>query len=171
LKLGICTVCDAKRLTKAALNEMMGKWGAELYEKFRGRGDTEIILESVPKSVGEQTTFDEDIPVNGKLKDRKLLEAALAELAADVHRRLRREIADGAPFKSFRSVGITVRFSDFTTKTRGVTLKEPVVASDAAALKTIQFQALRLFMPFLDRREDPLRKPIRLLGVKVERFT
>jgi DNA polymerase IV (DinB-like DNA polymerase) len=170
LRLGIRTVRDAKRLTKAKLTEMMGKWGEELYEKFRGRGDSEIVLESVPKSVGEQTTFDEDIPVNGKLKDRKLLEAALAELAADVHKRLRREIADGAPFTSFRSVGITVRFSDFTTKTRGVTLKEPVAAQGAAALKTIQFQALRLFMPFLDRREDPLRKPIRLLGVKVERF-
>lgn len=170
MKRGIRTVRDAKRLTKAELVEMMGKWGAELYEKFRGRGDSEIILESVPKSVGEQTTFDEDIPVNGKLKDRKLLEATLAELAADVCRRLRREIADGAPFRSFRSVGITVRFSDFTTKTRGVTLKEPVAAKDEAALKTIQFQALRLFMPFLDRREDPLRKPIRLLGVKVERF-
>jgi nucleotidyltransferase/DNA polymerase involved in DNA repair len=171
LKLGIRTVRDAKRLSGAELTEMMGKWGTELYEKFRGRDDSEIALDSVPKSIGEQTTFGEDIPVNGKLKDRKRLEAALAELAADVHRRLRREIADGAPFKSFRSVGITVRFSDFTTKTRGVTLKEPIAASDAEAQKTIQFQALRLFMPFLDRREDPLRKPIRLLGVKVERFT
>jgi DNA polymerase IV (DinB-like DNA polymerase) len=170
LKLGIRTVRDAKRLTEAELVSMMGVWGAELYEKLRGRSDSEIVLDSVPKSIGEQTTFDEDIPVNGKLKDRKLLEAALAELAADVHRRLRREIADGAPFEAFRSVGITVRFSDFTTKTRSVTLKDPVAASGAAALKTIQFQALRLFMPFLDRREDPLRKPIRLLGVKVERF-
>ena len=170
LKLGIRTVRDAKRLTEEKLSAMMGKWGTELYEKLRGRSDDEIVLESVPKSISEQTTFDVDIPVNGKLKDRKLLEAALAELAADVYRRLRDEIADGAPFRSFRSIGITVRFSDFTTKTRSVTLREPVSAQDAAALKVIQFQALRLFMPFLDRREDPLRKPIRLLGVKVERF-
>ena len=171
MKRGMRTVRDAKRLTKAELTLMMGKWGAELYEKLRGRSDAEIVLESVPKSVGEQTTFDEDIPVNGRLKDRKLLEAALAELAADVCRRLRHEIAEGAPFTAFRSVGITVRFSDFTTKTRGVTLKEPISASDATAQKTIQFQALRLFMPFLDRRENPAHKAIRLLGVKVERFT
>jgi DNA polymerase IV (DinB-like DNA polymerase) len=169
-KRGIRTVRDAKRLSEADLTKMMGKWGSELYEKLRARSDSEIVLDSVPKSVGEQTTFDEDIPVNGRLKDRKLLEAALAALAADVHRRLRREIADGAPFTAFRSIGITVRFSDFTTRTRSVTLKEPVAASDPGAQKTIQFQALRLFMPFLDRREDPLRKPIRLLGVKVERF-
>ena len=170
LKLGIRTVRDAKRLTEAELMKMMGKWGAELYEKLRGRGDAEIVLDSIPKSVGEQTTFDKDVPVGGRLKDRKLLETALADLAVDVHRRFRREIADGAPFRSFRSVGITVRFSDFTTKTRSVTLKDPVAAQSTAALKIIQFQALRLFMPFLDRREDPLRKPIRLLGVKVERF-
>lgn len=193
LKRGIRTVRDAKRLTKAELTKMMGKWGADLYEKFRGRSDAQIVLDWVQKSIGEQTTFDEDIPVDGKLKDRKLLEAALADLAADVHKRLRREIADGAPFKAFRSVGITVRFSDFTTKTRIVTLKEPVPAvhvpgrglfdsetlavaakadsvASAAALKVIQFQALRLFMPFLDRRENPSHKAIRLLGVKVERF-
>jgi nucleotidyltransferase/DNA polymerase involved in DNA repair len=170
MKLGIRTVRDAKRLTRAKLAEMMGKWGEELYEKLRGRSDEEIVLDWVPKSIGEQTTFDEDIPVDRSLKDRKELEAALAELAADVHRRFQQEIADGAPFKTFRSVGITVRFSDFTTKTRIVTLGEPVAARDATAQKTLQFQALRLFMPFMDRRENPSRKAIRLLGVKVERF-
>ncbi len=193
VKKGIRTVRDAKRLTKAELTKMMGKWGAELYEKLRGRSDSEIVLDGVQKSIGEQTTFDVDVPVNGKLKDRKLLEAALEKLAADVHRRLRREIADGAPYKAFRSIGITVRFADFETKTRIVTLKDPVpavhvagqglfdaetpvvamaadAAVSAAALKVIQFQALRLFMPFLDRRENPSHKAVRLLGVKVERF-
>jgi DNA polymerase IV (DinB-like DNA polymerase) len=170
MKRGMRTVQDAKRLSEAELKKMMGKWGAELYQKLRGRSDAEITLDRVPKSIGEQTTFDEDVPVNGKLKDRKFLEAALADLAADVHRRLRREIADGAPFTTFRSIGITVRFSDFATKTRIVTLKEPLAADGAATQKTIQFQALRLFMPFLDRRENPSQKAIRLLGVKVERF-
>ncbi len=170
MKRGIRTVRDAKRMTKAGLIEMMGKWGAELYLKLRGRDDAPIVLEWIPKSIGEQTTFNEDIPVNRSLKDRKALEAALAALAKNVHRRLLREIADGMPFTTFRSIGITVRFSDFITKTRIVTLKEPVKASSPVALKTIQFQALRLFMPFLDRRENPLIKAIRLLGVKVERF-
>jgi DNA polymerase IV (DinB-like DNA polymerase) len=167
---GIRTVREAKRLTKAELTTMMGKWGEELYEKLRGRGDFRIVIDWVQKSIGEQTTFEEDIPASGKSKERKLLEASLAKLAADVHRRLRREIADGAPFKTFRSVGITVRFSDFTTKTRSVTLKESIAAQGATAQKAIQFQALRLFMPFMDRRENPFHKAIRLLGVKVERF-
>jgi len=169
-KRGIRTVRDAKRLTRAELTDMMGKWGAELYEKLRGRGDAELVSEWVQKSISEQTTFDDDIPVDGQLKHRKRLEAALGALAEDVHANLLAEIAAGAPFTSFKSVGITVRFADFTTKTRVVTLKAPVAAADVTAPAVIKFQALRLFMPFLDRRENPAHKAIRLLGVKVERF-
>ena len=169
-KRGMRTVRDAKCLTRAELTDMMGKWGGDLYEKLRGRSDTPLATDSVQKSISEQTTFNDDIPVDGKLKDRKLLEATLAELARDVHAALCAEIASGAPFTSFRSVGITVRFADFMTVTRIVTLKEPVTATSVTALKTMQFQVLRLFMPFLDRRENPGHKAIRLLGVKVERF-
>lgn len=31
-------------------------------------------------------------------------------------------------------------------------------------------EAMRLFMPFLDRRENPQRKLIRLLGVRLEKL-
>jgi nucleotidyltransferase/DNA polymerase involved in DNA repair len=169
-KRGMRTVRDAKRLSRAELTDMMGKWGTELYEKLRGRSDAPIATDGVQKSISEQITFDKDIPVNGKLKDRKLLEAALGELAADVYTNLCQEVIAGAPFTSFKSVGITVRFADFTTKTRIVTLKDAVRALDRTAITVIQFQSLRLFMPFLDRRENPEHKAIRLLGVKVERF-
>ena len=144
-KRGMRTVRDAKRLSRVELIDMMGKWGAELYEKLRGRSDAAIATDAIQKSISEQITFDDDIPVNGKLKDRKLLEAALGELASGVHASLYKEIVAGAPFISFRSVGITVRFADFTTKTRVVTLKEAVRASDASALQAIQFQALAAF--------------------------
>lgn len=168
---GMRTVRDAKRLTCAELADMMGKWGEELYEKLRGRSDAELNVDPAQRSISEQTTFDEDVPVDGQLKHRKLLEATLGALAEDVHANLLREVAAGASFTSFRSVGITVRFADFTTKTRIVTLKDAVIASAAgAAVEVIRFQALRLFMPFLDRRENPAHKAIRLLGVKVERL-
>jgi len=191
-KLGMRTVGDAMCLSVAQLTDMMGKLGAELYEKLRGRSNSPIAADSVQKSISSAVTFVHDVAVKGVLKDRKLLEATLADLAFDVHRTLRREISDGAPFTSFRSIGITVRFADFITKTRTVTLKFPVAAAvmpsqdlftpsgttiknadataRANALKTIQFQALRLLMPFLDGRENPDHKAIRLLAVKIERF-
>ena len=191
-KLGMRTVRDAKKLSGAQLTEMFGKWGTELYEKLRGRSESQLGVDSVQKSISSATTFAHDVAVKGVSKDRKLLEATLGGLAEDVHRALRAEIASGAPFTSFRSVGISVRFADFTTKSRIVTLKDLVPAcaiasqdlfaltgaaiqdadraASSAALKIIQFQALRLFMPFLDGRENPNHKSIRLLSVKVERF-
>lgn len=182
-KLGVRTVRDAKRIPEAELEDMLGKWGRELYQKFRGRDDSPLLTRWEPKSVGEQETFARDVPVSDRASDHKMLTDALAALAADVHRRLLDEIAggqersggssssiSGTTLKTFRAVAIIVRFADFTTKTRVVTLPKPIAAADPAALPTIQFQALRLFMPFLDRRENPERKAIRLLGVLVERL-
>ena len=89
-------------------------------------------------------------------------------LADGVYARFLSEFA-GDPRAGFRAVTITVRFADFTTFTRSVTLPEPASAG-AAARATLRFQALRLFMPFLDRRENPRGKSIRLLGVRVEKI-
>jgi nucleotidyltransferase/DNA polymerase involved in DNA repair len=145
----------------------MGKRGPELYEKLRGRGSAELVTSWEQKSISEQTTFPHDIPADDSVKNRKMLERALSDLAEDVARRL----VEGK-FKSFKSVAITVRFGDFTTKTRTVTLPKPVSVMDSVdTLRVMQFQALRLFMPFLDRRENPDRKAIRLLGVRVEKLS
>lgn len=152
--LGVRTVRDAKRFTEAELHEMLGKWGVELYQKLRGKDDAPLVTEWEAKSVGEQETFAHDTLDAGILGDR------LIALAAGVHTRF---IESG--FKTFRAVTLTVRFADFTTTTRAKTLGAP-----DDRLTTIQFEAMRLFMPFLDRRLNPRRKPIRLVGVRVEKL-
>jgi len=60
---------------------------------------------------------------------------------------------------------VTVRFADFDTFTRSHTLTQP-----AATLRTLTFEAMKLLMPFLDRRENPKHKLIRLIGVRVEKL-
>jgi DNA polymerase IV (DinB-like DNA polymerase) len=160
--LRVRTVADAKRFTAAELTDMMGKWGVELYEKLRGRDDAPLVTEWVAKSVGEQTTFAHDLPA-GSTAERKVLTDALTALADDVYLRLK-DVA------SFRAVTVTVRFADFTTRTRSTTLPEPAASGGSQAQATLQFQALRLFMPFLDRRENPGRKAIRLIGIRVEKL-
>jgi DNA polymerase IV (archaeal DinB-like DNA polymerase) len=166
-KLGIKTVGDARRLSREQLTEMMGKWGSELYEKLRGRSDSPLVTEYIAKSIGRHETFAHDVPPGEKLADRKFLEKALAELAEDVWLNFRSDTARG-DHSTFRKVTITVRFADFKTVTRTTTLAEPVAAADPKASEILRFQALRLFMPFLDRRENPGRKSLRLLGVRVE---
>jgi len=167
-KLGIKTVADARRLKKNELTNMMGKWGSALYEKLRGRDDAPVVMEYEAKSIGRHETFAKDVPAGVKLRDRKFLEGALAALADDVFRHFRADVAAGTTYKTFRKVTITVRFADFKTVTRTTTLDAPVAASDKKGPDALRFHALRLFMPFLDRRENPNGKAFRLLGVRVE---
>jgi len=56
-------------------------------------------------------------------------------------------------------------FSDFETKTRSHTLPKP-----QRTAKALQVEAFRLILPFLDKRENPKRKLIRLVGVRIEKL-
>jgi nucleotidyltransferase/DNA polymerase involved in DNA repair len=76
---------------------------------------------------------------------------------------LERLAAEG--LKTFRTVTVTVRFADFKTRCRSHTL------SEAAVSETIlEFEALKLLMPFLDSRENPSHKLIRLIGLRLEKL-
>lgn len=151
---GITLVRDLKRYSAQELQAWFGKWGLALYEKVRGRGSETLTLEWEPKSVGEQETFPQDTLDLGFIFDR------LGHMCRNVWERLREE-----GFAAFRTVMVTVRFADFETHTRAHTLPEPT-----DSLKTLQFEAMKLLIPFTDHRENPRRKLIRLIGVRVEKL-
>ena len=153
-RLGIKTVEDLKRFTPEELRERFGKWGPSLYERIRGRHDNPLVTSWEPKSVGEQETFAQDT------RDLEFVFQRLWAMGREVHRRF---LAEG--FKTFRTVVVTVRFADFETSSRSHTRKEP-----AASLRLLTFHAMKLLMPFLDRRENPRSKLIRLIGVRVEKL-
>jgi nucleotidyltransferase/DNA polymerase involved in DNA repair len=151
---GIKTVKDLKRFTPEELRERFGNRGPSLYERIRGRHDSPLVTSWEPKSVGEQETFAQDT------RDLEFIFSRLWELCRGVWQRF---LADG--FHTFRTVVVTVRFADFDTFSRSHTRGEP-----AAALRTLTFEAMKLLMPFLDRRENPKHKLIRLIGVRVEKL-
>jgi DNA polymerase IV (archaeal DinB-like DNA polymerase) len=153
-RLGIKTVQDLKRFTPEELQETFGKWGPSLYERIRGRHDSPLVTEWEPKSVGEQETFFQDT------RSLEFIFSRLWGLCQEVHRRL---TAGG--FHTFRTVVVTVRFADFETFTRSHTRTDP-----ASSLNTLTFEAMKLLMPFLDHRENPKHKLIRLIGVRVEKL-
>jgi nucleotidyltransferase/DNA polymerase involved in DNA repair len=72
-------------------------------------------------------------------------------------------------FKGFRTVTVTVRFSDFQTANRSRSLKDGIRIDDAA-LHWFQETALSLVLPFFDARENPRAKPIRLIGLRAEKI-
>jgi DNA polymerase IV (archaeal DinB-like DNA polymerase) len=150
----IRTPADLKRFSPEELERLLGKWGLALYDKVRGRGSAVLRTAREPKSIGEQETFAEDT------EDLEFLFERLWAMCRSVLHSLAEE-----GFQIFRTVVVTVRFADFETHTRSHTLSQP-----AGSLRVLQFEAMKLFMPFLDRRENPHRKLIRLLGVRLEKL-
>ena len=154
---GIRTVADAKKLSEKKLHELFGKWGGEFYRKFRGADASPVVSEAPPaKSLGEQETLAEDT------LDMSLLITLLETQSKRLIEYLKK---DG--FTSFRAIVLIVRFADFETVSRSRTLKESLTTADTDKLAR---HAVQMFLPFLDRRENPRRKKIRLVGVRVEKL-
>ena len=153
--MGILTVRDLKQLSEPELTDFLGKWGKDLYQKARGIDDSPLEPFSEPKSIGEQETFLEDT------LDSARIISTLTEMARRVIQRMGTE-----GFSGYRTIGIIVRFSGFETKTRSHTLPTP-----SKSTETLKFEALKLLMPFLDRRENPRNKKIRLVGLRIEKLT
>ena len=99
------------------------------------------------KSVGEQETFEIDT-----LDATFVLERARA-LARTVWSRL-----EGHGFRTFRTVTVTVRFENFITFARSRTGLEAWTSEEA-----LWAEALELLLPFLDDRENPRHRKLRLI--------
>jgi len=149
------TVADARKFGEEKLKDMFGKWGSKLYRKFRGEDDSPVVVEQPPaKSLGEQETLPEDT------FDMKVLLPILETQCKHVAGCVAKE-----GFKSFRTIVLTVRFADFETVSRSRTLREPTGSAE-----TLRRHVIQMFFPFLDRRENPERKKIRLMGVRIEKL-
>lgn len=151
----IKTIRDLKQFSREELTEWLGKRGDDLYDKARGLDDAPIAEEYVPKSIGEEETFLKDS------RDPSFISERMTLLTETVLERLAE-----SGFKNFRTIVVKIRFSDFETKTRSYTMKQPI-----AAMKVFQFEVLRLLLPFFDKRENPKKKAIRLIGVRVEKLS
>lgn len=144
-ELGVRTIGDLVRWPASELSRMFGKIGADLALRARGIDDHPIVTTHVAKSISQETTFSQDI------SDRELLQHTLHQLSEGVGRRLRRSGLSGATVK------LKLRWADFTTLTRQVTLDD---ATDQD--NRIYAAALQLF-----EKNWPSGQPVRLLGVGV----
>jgi len=151
---GIKIIKDLKKLTKIQLQELFGKCGQDMYYKARGIDETPLEENREAKSIGEQATFQKDT------LNFIYIGEVFENLCKSVFKRF---LASG--FKTFKTVGVTVRFSDFETKTTAKTLKTPTANEKEFILET-----MKLLLPYIDRRKNPRQKLIRLVGVKIEKF-
>src|SRR5438093_658138 len=139
----------------AQLAEWFGRGGEDLFAKARGLSESAVSNERERKSVGEQETFEVDT-----LNATFVLERARA-LARTVWSRL-----EGHGFRAFRTVTVTVRFENFITFSRSRTGLEAWASEEALCAA-----ALELLLPFLDDRENPRHRKLRLIGVRAEKLS
>ncbi|HHX27916.1 MAG TPA: DNA polymerase IV [Firmicutes bacterium] len=139
---GIRTAGDLRSVPPGYLETTFGKYGARLVELANGQDDTPVVQSHEVKSVSEESTFETDEP------DRQVLHAVLAGLSQDVGFRMRNHGLRA------RTIGIKVRYSDFSTLTRAKTLPYHV-NSDAEIYTCARGLLDNLALP----------RPVRLLGV------
>jgi DNA polymerase-4 len=147
-EMGVFTIGQLAQLPAARLEARFGRRGRDLYRQARGIDDRPVVVEREEKSLSRETTFAEDIG------DRQVLRKKLLSLSEDVARRLRKRGLQG------RTVKLKLRYADFTTLTRQVTMEVPTDLG-----RVVFDQAARL----LDKAWDRRRK-VRLIGVGVSKF-
>ena len=146
--LGLATVGDIAARDREWLIGHFGRsHGAWLHEASWGRDERPVVTESEPVSISRETTFERDLHA---VRDRAELGAVFTRLCEGVAADLARKGYTG------RTIGIKLRFDNFQTVTRDVTLDAPT--ADAATIR--RHAGLNLKRVDLSRR-------IRLLGVRV----
>ena len=143
-KAGVSTVGDLQDYT-GDLRALVGSFGPILKKYAVGEDDRPLELGDEIKSISGEETFLEDTD------DRKILRRCLKEQAADIEKRLKhRQLAA-------HTVQVKVRYSNFTTLTRQISMEEPIVEAS---------EVYRLAC-FLLAREKLVHRPLRLLGLGV----
>jgi DNA polymerase-4 len=145
--LGISTIGEIAARDRPWLVEHFGRsYGHWLHDAAHGLDDRPIVTHREPVSMSRETTFERNLHA---VRDRAELGLVLTRLCEQVAA----DLARGEYLA--RTIGIKLRFDDFRTVTRDITLSDPIV--DAAALRRCAGQCLK--------RVD-LTRTIRLLGVR-----
>jgi DNA polymerase IV len=144
---GIHTIGDLQDYP-GDLRALVGSFGPKLKQFAFGQDDRPLELDEEIKSISGEETFLQDTA------DRKILRNCLKQQAADIAIRLKRRSL-GA-----HTVQVKVRYGDFKTLTRQISVEEPLTeAGDIYRLGCL-----------LLGREKLVSRPLRLLGLGVSRL-
>ncbi|MGS0525926.1 DNA polymerase IV [Zobellia nedashkovskayae] len=143
-KLGIFTGKDLKLKTEAFLEENFGKSGSYYYNVVRGIHNSEVKPHRIPKSVGAERTFNENLSSEVFMLER------LDHIAEELEKRLKKANIAG------KTVTLKIKYSDFTLNTRSKTLAY-FISAKSLILET----AKELLY------QEKLQNSVRLLGISL----
>jgi DNA polymerase-4 len=146
--MGIFLIGDIIQHSKIALEEKLGKWGADLWEKAHGRHSRIVQPYHEAKSISTENTFEEHTAdVDFLLRELvRMVEKVAFELRQD-------EMLTGC-------IAVKIRYPNFET-----TSKQTIIDYTFRDDELIPF-AIKLFHA-LYRRD----KPVRLLGIRLSELT
>jgi len=163
-ELGIHTIGDIARWPEEQLVRLFGENGRDMAKHARGQDERPVVTEREVKSVSQEVTFSRDV------HDDESLEKTLTKLSAQVGRRLRKNGLAGTTIK------LKIRWPDFTTLTRHVTLpsttdNDTEIAETALGLlRKVRSpgQAVRLIGVGVSGLGEPMRQ-LELWGADAEK--
>ena len=143
-RLGISTLGQVAAMTPATLRAVLGPHGPELAARCRGVDEGHVGGRGVAKSISREGTFTHDVAKPARLRAvvRGFSESVGSQLRAQGYRA--------------RTLGVKVRFGDFHTVSRSLTVDRAVNSDDAI------FEAA---MALLEQARANEKLAIRLLGV------
>ena len=142
--LGIFTGKDLKQKSVEFLREHFGKSGDYYYHVVRGIHNSEVKPNRIPKSVGAERTFDENLSSEIFMLQR------LENIATELEKRLKKSKISG------KTVTLKIKYSDFTLQTRSKTL--PYYIADKSLILETTKELLY---------QEKLENSVRLLGISL----
>ncbi len=146
--MGLETIGQIAASTPAELEEKLGKWGADLWQKSQGIHHGQVAPYHEAKSVSSENTFDE------YTTDLDFFYGELVRLTEKICYELRQDE------KVAGCVAVKIRYPDFETTSRQTTI--PYTNADDEIIPVVKYLFQQLYKK---------GKPIRLLGVKLSEFT
>ena len=144
-ELGIHTIGDIAGWPENEMTRLFGENGRDLWRHAQGIDNRPIVTEYETKSISQETTFTVDV------RDDKTLEKTIREQSKEVARQLRRNDLAG------KTVKLKIRWTDFTTITRQVTLPTSTDNED---------EFIKAVLKLLHTVRKP-NQAVRLIGVGV----
>jgi DNA polymerase-4 len=148
-RLAIRTIGQLRQLPIKRLNELFGFSGEHYWRLAQGIDDRRVVPDREAKSISNESTFAKDV------SDIEMLRTCLVRLVEQVARRMRLHDIKG------RTLELKIRFADFETNSRSLTLREPT---------NITQELLEVGFDLLTKHLPPRHLPVRLLGFGVSKL-
>ncbi|UUX93525.1 DNA polymerase IV [Methanoplanus endosymbiosus] len=146
-KNGIITIADLRKCDVQSLISAFGRHGEAMYWMARGTDNREVREREGRKSIGRQTTYEEDVT------DTAVIMESINRICRDIHRRMSKQ------GYRCRTITVKIRYSGFIDRTRSKSLSR-----HTENLSEIMNTAEKIFEELYEN------KPVRSFGVTISGF-